>query len=132
MNAYQTKSRQHQNQNGLEWYILEIGSSEWKLHSVIFIWYEAPNTQNQTIFATIFFKMISVSNISYFIGGRALYQNASMFIKPNDKIGLIGLNGRGKSTLLKIINGEIRLDAGSISKAKDCTIGFLNQDLLSY
>ncbi len=55
-----------------------------------------------------------------------------MFIKPNDKIGLIGLNGRGKSTLLKIIHGDIRLDAGSISKAKDCTIGFLNQDLLSY
>lgn len=76
--------------------------------------------------------MISVSGISYFIGGRALYQNASMFIKPNDKIGLIGLNGRGKSTLLKIINGDIRIDAGSISKAKDCTIGFLNQDLLSY
>jgi ATP-binding cassette, subfamily F, member 3 len=76
--------------------------------------------------------MISISNISYFIGGRALYQNASMFIKPGDKIGLIGLNGRGKSTLLKIINGELKIDAGSISKAKDCTIGFLNQDLLSY
>ncbi|MCX8491350.1 MAG: ABC-F family ATP-binding cassette domain-containing protein, partial [Cyclobacteriaceae bacterium] len=76
--------------------------------------------------------MISISNISYFIGGRALYQNASMFIKPADKIGLIGLNGRGKSTLLKIINGELKIDAGSISKAKDCTIGFLNQDLLSY
>ncbi len=76
--------------------------------------------------------MISISNISYFIGGRALYQNASMFIKPDDKIGLIGLNGRGKSTLLKIIHGELKIDAGSISKAKDCTIGFLNQDLLSY
>jgi ATP-binding cassette, subfamily F, member 3 len=76
--------------------------------------------------------MVSISNISYFIGGRALYENASMFIKPNDKIGLIGLNGRGKSTLLKIINGEYRIDEGSISKAKDCTIGFLNQDLLSY
>lgn len=76
--------------------------------------------------------MISVSNISYFIGGRPLYENASMFIKPNDKIGLIGLNGRGKSTLLKIINGELTLDAGSISKSSDCTIGFLNQDLLSY
>jgi len=76
--------------------------------------------------------MISISNISYFIGGRALYQNASMFIKPDDKIGLIGLNGRGKSTLLKIINGELKIDAGSISKAKDCTIGFLNQDLLSH
>src|ERR1041385_4305748 len=76
--------------------------------------------------------MISISNISYFIGGRALYEDASMFVKPNDKIGLIGLNGRGKSTLLKIINGEYRIDAGSISKAKDCTVGFLNQDLLSY
>jgi len=76
--------------------------------------------------------MVSVSNISYFIGGRPLYQNASMFIKPDDKIGLIGLNGRGKSTLLKIIYGELRVDEGSISKSKDCTIGFLNQDLLSY
>lgn len=76
--------------------------------------------------------MISISNISYFIGGRPLYEDASMFIKPNDKIGLIGLNGTGKSTLLKIINGEYRLDKGSISMAKDCTIGFLNQDLLSY
>ncbi|HTH57027.1 MAG TPA: ABC-F family ATP-binding cassette domain-containing protein [Cyclobacteriaceae bacterium] len=76
--------------------------------------------------------MISISNISYFIGGRALYEDASMFIRPNDKIGLIGLNGRGKSTLLKIIQGDLTVNAGSISKAKDCTVGFLNQDLLSY
>lgn len=76
--------------------------------------------------------MVSIDKISYFIGGRALYEDASMFVKPGDKIGLIGLNGRGKSTLLKIINGEYRIDSGSISKAKDCTIGFLNQDLLSY
>jgi ATP-binding cassette, subfamily F, member 3 len=76
--------------------------------------------------------MVSVSNISYFIGGRPLYQNASMFIKPDDKIGLIGLNGRGKSTLLRIICGELKLDEGSVSKSKDCTIGFLNQDLLSF
>lgn len=76
--------------------------------------------------------MISVSNISYYIGGRPLYEDASMFVKPNDKIGLIGMNGTGKSTLLKIINGEYRLDKGTISMAKDCTIGFLNQDLLSY
>ncbi len=76
--------------------------------------------------------MISISNISYYIGGRPLYLNASMFIKPDDKIGLIGLNGRGKSTLLKLIVNEMKLDEGSISKAKDCTIGFLNQDLLSF
>jgi ATP-binding cassette subfamily F protein 3 len=76
--------------------------------------------------------MISITNLSYFIGGRALYENANMTIKPKDKIGLIGLNGRGKSTLLKIINGEYKIDGGSVSKSNDCTIGFLNQDLLSY
>jgi ATP-binding cassette, subfamily F, member 3 len=76
--------------------------------------------------------MLSITNLSYFIGGRALYENASMFIKPKDKIGLIGLNGRGKSTLLKLINGDYKADSGSISKSNDCTIGFLNQDLLSY
>lgn len=76
--------------------------------------------------------MISISNISYFIGGRALYENANMFIKPKDKIGLIGLNGRGKSTLLKLINGDLKPTEGSISKSNSCTIGFLNQDLLSY
>jgi len=76
--------------------------------------------------------MVSITNLSYYIGGRPLYENASMFIKPKDKIGLIGLNGRGKSTLLKIIGGEYKIDAGSISKSNDCTIGFLNQDLLSF
>jgi ATP-binding cassette subfamily F protein 3 len=76
--------------------------------------------------------MISITNLSYFIGGRALYEGANMFIKPKDKIGLIGLNGRGKSTLLKLIHGEYKPDGGSISKSNDCTIGFLNQDLLSY
>lgn len=76
--------------------------------------------------------MISITNISYFIGGRALYQNASMFVKPKDKIGLIGLNGRGKSTLLKIIDGELKVSEGTISMSNDCSVGFLNQDLLSY
>jgi ATP-binding cassette subfamily F protein 3 len=76
--------------------------------------------------------MISISNISYFIGGRGLYENASMFIKPKDKIGLIGLNGRVKSTLLKLINGELKLNEGSISMSNSCSLGFLNQDLLSY
>jgi ATP-binding cassette subfamily F protein 3 len=76
--------------------------------------------------------MISITNLTYLIGGRALYENANMFIKPKDKIGLIGLNGRGKSTLLKLINGDYKPDSGSISKSNDCTIGFLNQDLLSY
>ena len=76
--------------------------------------------------------MIAINNLSYLIGGRALYENASLHIKPKDKIGLIGLNGKGKSTLLRLIDGEFQPTSGDISKSKDCSIGFLNQDLLSY
>lgn len=76
--------------------------------------------------------MLSITNLSYFIGDRPLYENASLHIKPKDKIGLIGLNGMGKSTLLRLIVGEYSPDAGEISKSNDCSIGFLNQDLLSY
>lgn len=76
--------------------------------------------------------MIAINNLSYLIGDRALYENASLHIKPNDKIGLIGLNGKGKSTLLHLIIGNYQVTSGEISKSKDCSIGFLNQDLLSY
>ncbi|MEP3390476.1 MAG: ribosomal protection-like ABC-F family protein [Reichenbachiella sp.] len=76
--------------------------------------------------------MISINNLSYYLGSRALFENASLHIKPKDKIGLIGLNGTGKSTLLKLIIGQLQKDSGEISMAKDCTIGFLNQDLLSF
>ena len=76
--------------------------------------------------------MISINKLSYFIGDRALYDTMSWHIKPKDKIGLIGANGAGKSTLLRIINGEYVADEGDISKSKECKIGFLNQDLLSY
>lgn len=76
--------------------------------------------------------MLAINNLSYYIGGRPIYENASLHVKPKDKIGLIGLNGKGKSTLLKLINGDYQPDSGEISKSKECTLGFLNQDLLSY
>ena len=76
--------------------------------------------------------MISITNLSFHFGARAMYDEANLHIKPGDKIGLIGANGTGKSTLLRIITGEYQPDGGSISMAKDCSIGFLNQDLLSY
>ncbi len=76
--------------------------------------------------------MISINNITYYIGNRAIYDDASLFIKTNDKIGFIGLNGTGKSTLLKIINGEIIPEKGKINKSNEVTLGFLNQDMLSY
>ncbi|MFD2785529.1 ribosomal protection-like ABC-F family protein [Hymenobacter rubripertinctus] len=76
--------------------------------------------------------MISISDLDFHFGSRALYDKASLHIKPKDKIGLIGLNGTGKSTLLRVLVGEYKPDGGSISMSKDVSLGFLNQDLLSY
>ncbi len=76
--------------------------------------------------------MISINNLTFEIGARALYDEANWHIKPGDKVGLIGANGTGKSTLLKIIVGEYSPTSGTVSMAKDLKIGYLNQDLLSY
>jgi ATP-binding cassette subfamily F protein 3 len=76
--------------------------------------------------------MIDITNLSYYLGDRALYDEASLFIGPKDKIGLIGLNGTGKSTLLKMMVNDVQPSGGKISMSKDTTIGFLNQDLLSF
>lgn len=80
----------------------------------------------------IFAAMISINNLTFEIGARALYDDANCHIKPGDKIGLIGANGTGKTTLLKLIVGDSAPTSGTISMAKDLKIGYLNQDLLSY
>ncbi|AMQ00110.1 ABC transporter ATP-binding protein [Pedobacter cryoconitis] len=77
-------------------------------------------------------NMISINDLTFLIGSRALYDEANWHIKPGERIGLIGANGTGKSTLLKIIVGEYAPSSGSISMSKDLKIGYLNQDLLSY
>ncbi|MFT7435399.1 MAG: ATP-binding cassette subfamily F protein 3 [Psychromonas sp.] len=76
--------------------------------------------------------MLTIHNLSFYFGGRAIFEEASLQVKIKDKIGLIGLNGKGKSTLLKLIVGDYQPDGGTISKAGDVSFGFLNQDLLSY
>lgn len=76
--------------------------------------------------------MIDLTNFSFDFGGRYLYKDTNWNIKPGDRFGLIGKNGTGKSTLLRVITGEYSLTGGTLSKPKDLTIGFLNQDLLSY
>jgi ATP-binding cassette subfamily F protein 3 len=77
-------------------------------------------------------KMIAINDLTFEIGARALYDEANWHIKPGEKIGLIGANGTGKTTLLKIIVGDYKPTSGTISMAKDLTMGYLNQDLLSY
>lgn len=76
--------------------------------------------------------MLAIQDLTFHFGSRTMYQDTSLTIHPKNRIGIIGYNGAGKTTLLKLIYGDLQPDGGSISKPKDCTLGFLNQDMLSY
>ncbi len=66
-------------------------------------------------------------NLSKSFGERLLFSDGSFKIEPGDKIGLIGANGTGKTTLFKIISGEESADTGGIVRASGTTIGILRQ-----
>jgi ATP-binding cassette subfamily F protein 3 len=76
--------------------------------------------------------LLSLQNISFFFGARPIIEEANWQIGPGERIGLVGHNGAGKSTILRMIMGQYTPDEGQISKPKDVTIGFFNQDLLSF
>ena len=76
--------------------------------------------------------LIALQDITFEFGARTIVEDSTWHIVPGDRVGLIGLNGTGKSTLLRIINGEYTISKGSLNKGKDTTIGFFNQDLLSF
>ncbi len=71
-------------------------------------------------------------DLSFEFGARTIVRDATWHIQPNERIGLIGYNGTGKSTLLKVLVGEYLPSGGSVEKGRDTTIGYLHQDLLSF
>jgi ATP-binding cassette subfamily F protein 3 len=76
--------------------------------------------------------LIALQDITFEFGARAIVENASWHIVPGDRVGLIGMNGTGKSTILRVINGEYTVSKGSVNKIKNLSLGFFNQDLLSF
>ena len=72
--------------------------------------------------------MIQLSSAGKRFGPKLLFENLNWLITPNDKVGLVGANGTGKSTLLKVLGGLESLDYGSITSAKNTTFGYLPQD----
>ena len=73
--------------------------------------------------------MIHISNITKQYGNKVLYRNGSFQINAGEKIGLVGPNGHGKSTIFKIIMGEEGIDSGSISKPDRVTVGYFSQNI---
>jgi ATP-binding cassette subfamily F protein 3 len=75
--------------------------------------------------------MISVNDLAVEFSGKVLFQNISFVINENDKIALMGKNGAGKSTIMKIIAGVNKPTKGTISAPKDAVIAYLPQHLLT-
>lgn len=72
--------------------------------------------------------MLTLENICKSSGDRQLFSEVHAIIRENDRIGLVGLNGTGKSTLLKIIAGKESPDEGKLIHAKDFTVSYLPQE----
>lgn len=73
--------------------------------------------------------MISVENLSKAFGARDLFKNISFRLNKGEKVGLVGRNGHGKTTLMRIITGEQEQDEGVINMPKNYRIGYLKQQL---
>ncbi|HWR59898.1 MAG TPA: ABC-F family ATP-binding cassette domain-containing protein [Thermodesulfovibrionales bacterium] len=73
--------------------------------------------------------MIQVSNLSKTYGEQVIFDDIGFTVNPGERIGLVGRNGHGKTTLLKMITGEERPDSGAISIPNSYTVGHLSQHL---
>jgi len=73
--------------------------------------------------------MLNIHNLSVAFGGEYLFEEISFRLNGGDRVGLIGKNGAGKSTMLKLLAKEMPLDEGAIATEKNIRIGFLKQDI---
>ena len=70
----------------------------------------------------------TLTNVRFGHGTRLLLDGAVLSIEPGEKIGLVGRNGCGKSTLMRLLAGQAKPDAGSVGLQRGCRVGFLTQD----
>ncbi|MXN93007.1 ATP-binding cassette domain-containing protein [Flavobacterium sp. Sd200] len=73
--------------------------------------------------------MLNIHNLSVSFGGTYLFEEVTFRLGAGDRVGLVGKNGAGKSTMLKILSGDIPPDSGVIATEKEVRMGFLRQDI---
>ncbi|MFN0042921.1 MAG: ABC-F family ATP-binding cassette domain-containing protein [Alphaproteobacteria bacterium] len=72
--------------------------------------------------------MLRIDNLTYRIGGRTLLDGASAIVDPGHRVGLVGRNGTGKTTLLRLISGALECDGGEIAVPRRWRIGITSQE----
>lgn len=73
--------------------------------------------------------MLNIHNLSVSFGGTFLFEEVTFRLGSGDRVGLVGKNGAGKSTMLKILAGDFKPDSGQIATEKEVRMGFLRQDI---
>lgn len=73
--------------------------------------------------------MLQITNLSLQYGNKHLFKEISVRLNRADRVGLVGVNGTGKSTLLKMMVGDIETDFGVMTRSKQATIGYLPQEI---
>ncbi|HKZ66322.1 MAG TPA: ABC-F family ATP-binding cassette domain-containing protein [Chitinophagaceae bacterium] len=76
--------------------------------------------------------LAGLQDVTFEFGARVIIEDATWHIQPNERIGLIGYNGTGKSTILKLLVGQYSASAGTVERSRTTSIGYLHQDLLSF
>src|ERR1700720_438853 len=76
--------------------------------------------------------MLDIRNIGMEYGEKSLFQNVDLILLPTQRYGVVGANGTGKSTFLKILAGDEQPSNGSVEKAKNLKLGILKQDHFRY
>lgn len=89
---------------------------------------ETEKLQLQSVSSRLGKKTIEIENISKSIDGKKLIENFSCIIPRNARIGIVGHNGAGKSTFIKMLTGELTADSGSITLGDTVKIGYFSQE----
>ncbi|MDX1956088.1 MAG: ABC-F family ATP-binding cassette domain-containing protein [Chitinophagaceae bacterium] len=76
--------------------------------------------------------LAGLTNLTFEFGARTIIEDATWHIQPGERIGLIGFNGTGKSTILKLLVGQYSPSSGLVERSRSTSIGYLHQDLLSF
>src|SRR5437868_3012116 len=76
--------------------------------------------------------LAGLQNVTFEFGARVIVEDATWHIQPGERIGLIGYNGTGISTLLTLLVGEYSPSKGTVERSRSTSIGYLHQDLLSF